>query len=61
MVRTFVAQVVVKDFLHPGEPEMGLGFRVYWVLVKGFNLSYDNKETALFTMDPYFGNLYLGP
>ena len=28
-----------------------------WVLVKGFNLSYHNKETILFTTDPYYGNL----
>ena len=28
-----------------------------WVLVKGFNLSYYNKETILFTIDPYYGNL----
>ena len=30
---------------------------VYWVLVKGFNLSYHDKETILFTIDPYYGNL----
>ena len=29
----------------------------YWVLVKGFNLSYQNKETILFTIDPHYGNL----
>ena len=28
-----------------------------WILVKGFKLSYDNKETILFTIDPYYGNL----
>ena len=28
-----------------------------WVLVKGLNLSYHNKETILFTIDPYCGNL----
>ena len=28
-----------------------------WALVKGFNLSYYNKETILFTVDPYNGNL----
>ena len=29
-----------------------------WVLeVKGFSLSYHNKETLLFTIDPYYGNL----
>ena len=28
-----------------------------WVLVKGFNLSYHNKETILFTIDPHYGNL----
>ena len=27
-----------------------------WVLVTGFNLSYDNKETLLFTVDPYYSN-----
>ena len=29
----------------------------YWVLVIGFNLSYQNKETILFTIDLYYGNL----
>ena len=29
----------------------------YWVLVKGFDLSYYNQETMLFTIDPYYGNL----
>ena len=28
-----------------------------WVLVYGLNLSYRNKETILFTIDPYYGNL----
>ena len=28
-----------------------------WVLVKGFNFSYHNKETILFTFDSYYGNL----
>ena len=28
-----------------------------WVLVKGFNLGYHNKETILFTIGPYSGNL----
>ena len=32
-------------------------FRVYRVLVRGFNLSYHNKETALFTTHPCYGNL----
>ena len=49
----------------------GLGFRVregimfgvpLWGFckglgVKGFNLSYHNKETISFTIDPYYGNL----
>ena len=26
-------------------------------LVRGFNLSYHNKETILFTLDPHYGNL----
>ena len=26
-------------------------------LVKGFNLSHHNKETRLFAIDPYYGNL----
>ena len=30
---------------------------LYWVLVKGFNLRYHIKETKLFTIDPYYGNL----
>ena len=25
--------------------------------VRGFNLSYHNKETILFTIDPQYGNL----
>ena len=28
---------------------------LYWVLVTGSNLSYHNKETLLFTLDPYYG------
>ena len=28
-----------------------------WLLVKGFNLHDHNKETILFTIDPYYGNL----
>ena len=28
-----------------------------WVLVKGFNLHYRNKETIFPTIDPYYGNL----
>ena len=27
-----------------------------WVLVKGFNLSYYNQETILFTIDPDYGS-----
>ena len=30
---------------------------MHWVLAKGFNLSYHNKETILLTIDPYYGNL----
>ena len=30
---------------------------LFWVLVKGFNLSYYNRKTILFTTDPYYGNL----
>ena len=33
----------------------------YWVVVKGFGLSCHNKETTLFTIDPYYGNLTLKP
>ena len=29
-----------------------------WVLVTGFHLSYHNKDTILFAIDPYYGNLY---
>ena len=29
----------------------------YWVLAKGFNLRYHHKETILFTIDTYYGNL----
>ena len=36
---------------HPGAP-------VFWVLVKGFNLSYHTEEALLFTfLDPYSGIL----
>ena len=28
-----------------------------WVLVQGLNLSYHNKETIIFTIDPYSGIL----
>ena len=30
---------------------------IYWVLVKGFTLSYHTKETFLFTIDLHYGNL----
>ena len=39
-----------------GKPP-GWRFTVFWVLVKGFNVSYHNKETIVFTKDPYHGNL----
>ena len=29
----------------------------YWVPVRGFSLSYHNKETILLTIDPCYGNL----
>ena len=29
---------------------------VAWVLVKELHLNYHNKETILFTIDPYDGN-----
>ena len=29
----------------------------YWVPVRGFRLSYHNKETILLTIDPCYGNL----
>ena len=29
-----------------------------WVLVSEFGLSYHTKETIVFTIDPYFGNLH---
>ena len=32
-----------------------------WVLVKGFNLNYHNKETVLFTIDPHYDNLNQTP
>ena len=34
-----------------------LSIRIYLVLVKRFILSYHNKETILFTIDPGYGNL----
>ena len=39
----------------------GFGFGLYWVLVRGFHLSYHHKETILFTIDPYYGNLNQNP
>ena len=39
-------------------PETGVDIPCDWVLVKGFNVSYHNKETVLCTIDPYsYGNL----
>ena len=35
----------------------GFPWRLYWVLVRGFVLSYHKKETVLFTRDPHYGNL----
>ena len=32
-----------------------------WALVKGFHLSYHNKETIVFTIDPQYGNLNKNP
>ena len=32
-------------------------FQQNWVLVKGLNNSYHNKETVLYTIDPYYGKL----
>ena len=38
----------------------GLGvrvrFRLYWAPVEGFSLSYHNKETTLFIIDPCYGS-----
>ena len=35
-----------------------LDLKPYWaLLVRGFNLSYHNKETISFTKDPYYVNL----
>ena len=31
------------------------------VLVKGLNLGYHNKETMLFAIDPYYGDLIQSP
>ena len=28
-----------------------------WVLVRGLDLSYHKRETILFIIDPYYGNL----
>ena len=33
------------------------GHGLVWVLVRGFNFSYHNKETIVFSIDPYYGNL----
>ena len=38
-------------------PSHGVGASIFWVLVRGFNLSYHSKETVLFTIDPHYGNL----
>ena len=34
---------------------------IIWVLLKGFNLNYHNKETRLSTIDAYSGNQPKGP
>ena len=34
---------------------------LYWVLVRGLNLSYHNQETILFTIDSHCGNLNKDP
>ena len=51
---------------HPGDPHLGVDVLPYGgehlvpglqgVLVRGFDLSYHNKETMLFTIDPHYGN-----
>ena len=34
-----------------------MAYRLYWVLVKEFNLSCHKKETILIPIDPYYDNL----
>ena len=36
---------------------MSSSFGMSWAPVNEINLSYHNKETLLFTIDPYYGNL----
>ena len=38
-------------------PSFELGEEVFRLLVKGFKLSYHNKETVLNTKDPCYGSL----
>ena len=41
-----------------GLSRVGSGVTTLWVLVKGFNVSYqNNEETVLFTIDPYYSDL----
>ena len=50
--------VKLKDPIHRPSKELLIPPRMAtWVLVKGFNLSYNDKDTILFTMDPDYGNL----
>ena len=53
-LRRFVLAKRLNKILqaHPDGP---LNFD--WVLAKGFNLSYPDKETLLFTIDPCYGTL----
>ena len=41
--------------LRPGSSTHVLALN--WALVRGFSLSYHNRETLLLTIDPYCGNL----
>ena len=63
MVVVYLAQKPIAILKAPmlmlaGLPFVGLWLfdGTYWVLVKGFNLSYHNKKTAFFTIGPYYGN-----
>ena len=50
------------ELLHRIQVDKGKGLRAVrcpqdnWILVKGFDLGYHNKETIVFTIAPYYGN-----
>ena len=48
-----------QPYRNPDAATSFMGF-LFWVLVKGFYLSYHNKETIVRTIDPYDKDSFLG-